>query len=258
MKKALLIGINYKGTSSELRGCINDVKNMTKFLLKNGYNKEDITFLTDKTAKKPTKKNIINAIMKLINTEAESLFLHYSGHGSWVKDINGDEEDGRDECLVPLDYHKNGMIIDDQLRGLLSFMNPKSKMTIILDCCHSGSGFDLKYTLHNKVSYKNIKNRLCRNKTDKWYLKDCKQYNDSKAEVIMISGCQDKQTSADAYEEKIFQGALTYCYLKYASKNLSWVNMIDKINKLLKLRGYTQISLLTCGKPFDINKTMEV
>lgn len=45
-KKALLIGINYFGTKSELRGCINDVHNMVQFLTERyGFRKEDMVIL---------------------------------------------------------------------------------------------------------------------------------------------------------------------------------------------------------------------
>lgn len=46
-RKALLIGINYFGQSSELRGCINDVKNVKQFLTRHGYQEDDMVVLTD-------------------------------------------------------------------------------------------------------------------------------------------------------------------------------------------------------------------
>src|SRR5277367_3564546 len=47
-RKALLIGINYFGQSAQLRGCINDVKNMSTFLNETfGYAREDMVILTD-------------------------------------------------------------------------------------------------------------------------------------------------------------------------------------------------------------------
>lgn len=53
-KRALLIGINYRETPSELRGCINDVNNVKEFLLTKGYKEKYITILTDDTEVKPT------------------------------------------------------------------------------------------------------------------------------------------------------------------------------------------------------------
>jgi len=102
-KKALLVGINYKGTSSELKGCITDVDNIKGYLLKNGYSSQNITVLTDETAIKPTRVNILKHLLELIVSDAKTLFFHYSGHGSQTADDNGDESDGRDECLCPID-----------------------------------------------------------------------------------------------------------------------------------------------------------
>ena len=50
----------------------------------------------------------------------DSLFLHYSGHGGQTFDLNGDEEDGLDEFICPVDYNSAGYIIDDDLKTLLS------------------------------------------------------------------------------------------------------------------------------------------
>lgn len=45
----------------------------------------------------------------------DSLFMHYSGHGGSVKDHTGDEEDQKDETMVPVDYAKSGQIKDDEI-----------------------------------------------------------------------------------------------------------------------------------------------
>lgn len=84
-RRALLIGINYFGQDGELRGCINDVHNVSKFLVERyGYRREDMIELTDDQSDprmQPTKDNILRAMQWLV-TDArpnDSLFLHYSG-----------------------------------------------------------------------------------------------------------------------------------------------------------------------------------
>ena len=57
-KKALIIGINYIGTSSRLNGCINDAKSIESYLKENNFT--NIKMLTDETIIKPTKINILN------------------------------------------------------------------------------------------------------------------------------------------------------------------------------------------------------
>src|SRR3989304_4982196 len=111
--KALLVGINYIGTSNKLYGCINDVNNMKSYLLEHNYTEDDIQILTDETPDKPTKKNILNSLFQLVISDSNRLFFHYSGHGTRISDTNGDEADKNDEAIVPLDFAKEGIIKDN-------------------------------------------------------------------------------------------------------------------------------------------------
>jgi hypothetical protein len=84
-RKALLIGINYFGQKGQLRGCINDVKNMSEFLNKRfNYAREDMVILTDdqqNPMSQPTRANILRAMHWLVKDAEpnDSLFFHYSG-----------------------------------------------------------------------------------------------------------------------------------------------------------------------------------
>lgn len=84
-RKALLIGINYFGQKGQLRGCINDVKNMSNYLMEAfGYKREDMVTLTDdqqNPMSQPTKQNILRAMHWLVKDAQpnDSLFFHYSG-----------------------------------------------------------------------------------------------------------------------------------------------------------------------------------
>lgn len=84
-RKALLIGINYFGTSTELKGCINDVRNVSSFLMERyHYKREDMVILTDDQSNavlQPTKANILRAMEWLVKDARpnDSLFLHFSG-----------------------------------------------------------------------------------------------------------------------------------------------------------------------------------
>lgn len=84
-RKALLIGINYFGQRGQLRGCINDVKNMSTYLNEFfGYKREDMVTLTDdqqNPMSQPTKANILRAMHWLVKDARpnDSLFFHYSG-----------------------------------------------------------------------------------------------------------------------------------------------------------------------------------
>ena len=58
-KKALLIGINYVGTPYRLNGCINDVNKIQSKINSYGFSNQNIKKLTDNTASKPTRANIL-------------------------------------------------------------------------------------------------------------------------------------------------------------------------------------------------------
>jgi metacaspase-1 len=155
-KKSLFIGINYFGSKSELRGCINDVVNIKKFVVEHFKFPEDAdhmkTLTDDDEANKPTRANILQAFDWLVSgaKAGDSLFFHYSGHGGGNADKTADteEQDGQDETLVPVDYESAGQIVDDDLHAKLIATLPAGvRLTAIMDCCHSGSVFDLPYTV---------------------------------------------------------------------------------------------------------------
>ncbi|CAO3692819.1 unnamed protein product [Rhizopus stolonifer] len=70
-KRALLIGINYFGTSAELKGCINDVHNIRDFLTTMySFRVDDMVILTDDQQNPqsiPTKQNMIRAMQWLVH-----------------------------------------------------------------------------------------------------------------------------------------------------------------------------------------------
>lgn len=150
-KRAVLIGINYVGQQGELSGCHNDVLNIKEYLMDvHGFEEENMTILMDDGEHEdPTRENILAAYTMLVeeSQEGDVCFAHYSGHGGKVRDDDGDEADGFDETLVPLDYGDAGQIRDDDL--LKTFVIPMAKgvfVTSIMDCCHSGTVLDLPYS----------------------------------------------------------------------------------------------------------------
>ncbi len=232
-RKALLIGINYIGSEAELRGCINDAVNMENLLKESGYS--ETTVLTELGSDKPTRINIIKYIKEFVKSakDGDTLFFHFSGHGSRSHDYDGDETDDYDETIVPLDYLENGFITDDELKKILVDPLPNVKMTIVLDCCHSGTGTDL---CHKYV----YENGACLSET----ISETDMEN--RSQVTMISGCRDEQTSADAYIESTFQGALTNTFIDtIRNGNWSYGELLEQLNESLDNRGYTQKPVIT-------------
>lgn len=149
-KRALLIGINYTGMQGELSGCHNDVGNIKKYLIDNcGFNESEMLILMDDGEHHaPTRRNIIGGFQKLIEyaKAGDVVFVHYSGHGGFVRDTSGDEDDGYDETLIPLDFKEKGMIVDDDILDILVKPMPAGvTCTVLMDCCHSGTVLDLPY-----------------------------------------------------------------------------------------------------------------
>jgi len=240
-KKALLVGINYRGTSSALNGCINDVANVKEMLLKQGYKQEDIRVMTDDTTETPTKHKIMMGLTWLFDNKKGkdvSLFFQYSGHGSWVYDKSGDEVDGRDECLVPLDYQRNGMISDDDLKEFFqSKMTKTTKFTSLIDACHSGTIFDLAFN----VTVDKIKKEGDKIKTN--FNIQMQSYEMIPGKMCMLSGCEDKQTSADAWINRQGQGAMTYAFLsalRMGNYDLTYEQLLSNIYQVIKTGGYEQ------------------
>lgn len=246
--KALLIGINYRGTGAELKGCINDVIKMEKLLRSRGC--EEFMILTEDTLM-PTRENILKGIEWLCNDSEKynRVMLHYSGHGSWLRDISGDEKDGHEECLVPIDYRENGMIIDDELHEIF-VKKIKTDAFVLIDACHSGSMLDLENCYTSVPKHLSGLKYNTNNWTNDYVITKQTTKENTKHEIMMISGCRDDQTSVDAYIENISQGALTYTFVetvKY-SNSISIEELIKQIHVKLILKNYEQRIVLSCNK----------
>ena len=244
-KLALLIGINYIGTPCQLSGCINDIKETKKILKKvYKYEEKDIVSLTDETQVKPTADNIIDHLKNLAkrtnSEDIQEVWISYSGHGSYITDDNGDEDDKRDECLVPLDYDKSGLIRDDKIHMIIGYISSKTKIKIVIDACHSETIIDLpyRYISGNKNVIENNKNKV-------------------KSNCLMISGCRDIETSADAYNidnSHKFSGAMTSSLLSALKKfnyTITCWKLLKEMRKFLKDRQYKQIPQLSSSRRLD-------
>jgi hypothetical protein len=235
MKRALLIGLNYKGTSYELNGCINDVMNIKRLLLFNGYEEKNIVVLADNNPHRmPTRANILNELSKLTTLPSSEIFVHYSGHGSRVRDVNGDETSRLDSVIVPCDVLSTNVILDDVLFQYVSKF--KCKSILLFDSCNSGSVCDLPYMM----SYNN--GRIIQSTTKRIV----KMTNPS---VYMISGCRDNQYSEDAYSNGIFYGAFTNAFLRSIQPNKPILSIyVDTCQKLPS----SQVPVLSMSAPMII------
>ncbi|XP_043719509.1 metacaspase-1-like [Telopea speciosissima] len=215
-KRALLCGVSYKSRRYELKGSINDVNCMRYFLVqKLGFPNESVFVLTEEEPHPdhiPTKRNIQKALQWLIRDckSGDSLVFHYSGHGSQKLNLTGDEIDGYDETLCPLDYQTEGMILDDEINATIVRPLPTGAILhAIIDACHSGTVLDLPFVC-----------KINRNGSHWWQDQSCPSgvyKGTSGGLALCFSACDDHQTSADtdAFSSgTIMQGAMTYSFIR--------------------------------------------
>jgi hypothetical protein len=121
---------------------VNDARNVRRFLIKyHHFAESDIVLLTDDASSarsRPTRENILNAMRWLVRDACpnDSLFFHYSGHGAQVPDKDGDEDDGMDEIIFPLDFKRAGYIVDDEMHAIMVRPLPIGcRLTALFDVC---------------------------------------------------------------------------------------------------------------------------
>ncbi|GFP89413.1 metacaspase-1 [Phtheirospermum japonicum] len=187
-----------------------------KFMLINRFKfpESSILMLTEEETdphKIPTKHNIRMAMFWLVQgcQSGDSLVFHFSGHGSQQRDYTGDEIDGFDETLCPLDYETQGMIVDNEINATLVKPLPTgAKLHAIIDACHSGTVLDLPYLCRmdrsGRCAWEDHRPR-----TGAWK-------GTSGGEAISFSGCDDDQTSADtaALSKVTSTGAMTFAFIQ--------------------------------------------
>ncbi len=285
-RSALVVGINYSGANL-LRGCVNDADDMESLLVKDfGLKKPSLIRLRDKDA---TRKAITDAIFKLAQTPADYVHICYSGHGSYLADTGADEADGRDETIVPWDYARSGMILDDELWQLWRLFPSTTTLFLHMDSCHSATvsrGFSFTGIMDaaskfwrgerarflpaetvsavaavaTRAGMDQTKNRIRVAPIPRQQAGPLP--SEPVARIVSLSGCQDWQTSADAKINGRWCGAMTWAFgqaYKALGKTATHKQIHEEMLRLLRTNGYAQIpALLTVNSPDDaaLNNTL--
>jgi len=235
---AVLIGINYAGTESELRGCEADVDRVRGYLKDTGIF-SDVTMLTEGIGTSPTRQGILAALEwvgRKTHSGISQVVIQYSGHGLRVRDDGGDEKDGQDEAW----YTTDGQVVrDDEIRAVLNTFSPWCRVLILVDACHSGTGLDLPIRYvdgADLVSVENVTAPLC--------------------DVVMISGCLDSQTSADAELTDDngavrYGGAMTEALFHCMPQSGTVFDLVHRMSRWLSREGYPQRPQLSSSRPLD-------
>ena len=223
-KYGLCIGINdYPGTGSDLAGCVNDANDWGAALTARGFT---VKKLLNSQA---TGKGMRDA-MKAAVAQAKSgdlVVIQYSGHGSFVPDVDGDEPDGTDECLCPHDIETKGPITDDELFELFSDRAPGSKVVMISDSCHSGTVARFApITTPATIAGRGAPQRKVRflppgvflsaRESAKLGVRRSTRVSSPPGRYasLLLSGCQDTEYSYDAYFQGRPNGAFTFVALR--------------------------------------------
>jgi hypothetical protein len=263
-KEALLVGINDYDGVNDLQGCINDVTNV-RSVLKTffGFENTEIRVLTDSRA---TKQNILSRLEKMVRNAVtgDYLIFHFSGHGSQIRDREGDElADHMDELICPYDMNwDDGFISDDMFSDILKQLKKGVRMEILLDSCHSGTGTrDMMPYLTSDLSDVSFShNRYlkppadieCRYLGDEETLKAPKSFSKDKEITlnhILWAGCKDNQTSADALIDGNYNGAFSYYFCKHvrdSGGNISRADLYTRVKNSLKFNHFSQVPQLEC------------
>ena len=174
-KRAFMVGISHYDTAltgyqwNNING-VEDINLLTPILKKQGF------YLTTLLDEQATFDKITRELTAFTNKtkKGDIVYLHFSTHGQPVEDMNGDEEDGWDEAIVPIDaykLYKKGVyegekhILDDQLnqyvKKIREKIGSKGFLYVVIDACHAGTssrandetirGTKVGFTYNNKV-----------------------------------------------------------------------------------------------------------
>ena len=231
MKRALIFGLNYTGTPGALRGCINDATNMGGCLSSLGYS--CITITDDVDWAGCTRLGIYQSLYSLsLRTHTEtipSIWVHFSGHGTWRHDASGDEVDRQDEGLVPAD---GGTIFDDSLYRWLTTVSPRTEVVLTFDCCHAGTMGDLPLTW------------------DGTGMRTTAVARGIAAKVVCISGSSDAGTAIDTLIQGQYQGVFTRSLIDSIDTSDSWFDIVVEVHR--------RMSLLTREQTVRLSSTFEL
>ncbi|MBV5304294.1 MAG: caspase family protein [Chlorobium sp.] len=269
-KKALLVGVNdYAPVGAggpDLRGCVNDVRDMANTLSVLGIVPSSPTTMRILTDSRATRANIM-AGLKWLTTGAKAgdvLVFYYSGHGSQMIDVDGDEPDGKDETICPHDFATAGMIKDDDLRKAFTTLPAGVNLDVILDSCHSGTGTRELAALASTDEKVSVNYRFVEPPIDwgffldanpslpvRGILKPKKGEKDVSIAAglnhVLWAGCRDNQTSAETSIGGVYRGVFTYNFCKVlrgAGVTITRKRLDSQISTNIKAMGYAQVPQL--------------
>jgi metacaspase-1 len=205
---------------------------------------EDIRVLADERA---TTAGIKTRLAWLIDGSrpGDVLVFHYSGHGSQVRDRNGDElDDGLDEIICPYDLDWDDPFTDDDFAAIVADVPRGVSLTVLLDCCHSGTGLRVMPTpRQTRARVIPPPVDIAERSAPHLALRRFGQRVMASG-AVLLAACRSDQTSADAWIERDYHGAFTYYWWKAVTDcgpTASYRDLARKVASELEATGYDQV-----------------
>ncbi len=221
---SLHIGINYvdpahyDGWDGELAGCENDARFYESLAADAGF--QTNILLTNAATTAALSASLAGYAAAL--NSGDTFFLSYAGHGGSIPDLNGDEDDMKDETWLLHDRQ----FIDDELFAALQQFEPGVKLLLVSDSCHSGTvtrkavvnGTDLTLRIDGKeITHKLIARKpplkVIRNAYEQHkdlydpVLNQGKAFPDDVASYVMLfAACQDDETAKEWGDSGLYTG----------------------------------------------------
>ncbi|CAK9036173.1 unnamed protein product, partial [Durusdinium trenchii] len=170
VKRALCIGCNYPSKAFGLAGAVNDAFLIAETLqVHMGFCHENVCVLHDvypgqkkslkvEPAKCPTRVNILQQLQQMVRQTrpGDVLFFSFSGYGLQVDDMDGYQDEGYEEAILPTDFvdGRDGdysVICTNDLHDVLLGVPHNVVVTAVMDCDHATTLIDIGGTLDGSL-----------------------------------------------------------------------------------------------------------
>ncbi len=238
---ALLVGINdYQPPVRKLQGCIHDIELMEKYLETRFAEEErHILILRNEQA---TYRNVIDRFRDHLSRAGKEdyVLFHYSGHGSCqisAKEFWEEYPRRLDETLVCYDSRQdNGLdLADKELAVLLAEVSRNCPhITVVLDCCHSGSGTreaDDFEMLGARFTDSREEGTALESYIDGYYAKRRHNFAIPESSHVLLAACKKDQKAREDKFSGVRHGVFTWHLIHTLQQHKSQISYKDLLMK---------------------------
>lgn len=233
-KWALAVGVNHYRNLPDLQGAVNDAAIMKDLLVgKMGFPEANVKTLLNEQATRAAILGELNDLTERLG-ENDTVVFHFSGHGSQMRDVSGDEPDGKDESLVPYDSREPGIfdISDDEIHEILKRLTERCQnVTFIFDSCHSGSG-------NRTFSPRRVAADMRDRPKPRGGAASSGMGQLSAGNYVMISACRSTETAGEIRLGNTTHGVLTHYLAKTLSRlepGANWAFVMEQVRQEVAL-----------------------